>query len=103
MATRAAALELGEHGIRVNAVSPGFIAVDSACNPVTPEYAATVSRSPLGRPGTPADIAGAVRWIAGPDAAWVTGEVLRIDGGSNAGAGHLPRLWPPTVEKGHSE
>ncbi|MFE2938107.1 SDR family NAD(P)-dependent oxidoreductase [Streptomyces sp. NPDC059255] len=95
MATRAAALELGPHGIRVNAVSPGFIGVDSACNPVTDEYAAAVSVNPLGRPGTPADIARAVVWIAGPDASWVTGEILRVDGGSGTGATHLPRLWPP--------
>jgi len=95
MATRAAALELGPHGIRVNAVSPGFVAVDSACNPVAPEYAAAVSANPLGRAGTPADIARAVRWIAGPEAEWITGEVLRVDGGSGTGAGHLPRLWPP--------
>ncbi|MFE3738993.1 SDR family NAD(P)-dependent oxidoreductase [Streptomyces sp. NPDC059134] len=95
MATRAAALELGPHGIRVNAVSPGFIGVDSACNPVTDEYAAAVSVNPLGRPGTPADVARAVVWIAGPDASWVTGEILRVDGGSATGATHLPRLWPP--------
>ncbi|MFE2375842.1 SDR family NAD(P)-dependent oxidoreductase [Streptomyces sp. NPDC059398] len=95
MATRAAALELGPHGIRVNAVSPGFVGVDSTCNPVTDEYAAAVSVNPLGRPGTPADIARAVVWIAGPDASWVTGEILRVDGGSGTGATHLPRLWPP--------
>ncbi len=100
MATRAAALELGPHGIRVNAVSPGFVPVDSSCNPVAPEYAAAVSANPLGRPGTPADIARAVRWIAGPDAAWITGEVLRVDGGSGTGASHLPRLWPPDPAPG---
>ncbi|WP_327294170.1 SDR family NAD(P)-dependent oxidoreductase [Streptomyces sp. NBC_01197] len=95
MATRAAALELGPHGIRVNAVSPGFIGVDSTCNPVTDEYATAVSVNPLGRPGSPADIARAVVWIAGPDASWVTGEILRVDGGSGTGATHLPRLGPP--------
>ncbi|WP_016908707.1 SDR family NAD(P)-dependent oxidoreductase [Streptomyces xiaopingdaonensis] len=95
MATRAAALELGPHGIRVNAVSPGFVPVASEVNPVAPEYAEAVSVNPLGRAGTPDDVARAVRWIAGPDAAWVTGEVLRVDGGSAAGACGLPRLWPP--------
>ncbi|SCK27094.1 NAD(P)-dependent dehydrogenase, short-chain alcohol dehydrogenase family [Streptomyces sp. WMMB 714] len=103
MATRAAALELGPHGIRVNAVSPGFVPVDSSCNPVAPEYAAAVSANPLGRPGTPADIARAVRWIAGPDAAWITGEVLRVDGGSGTGASHLPRLWPPDPAPGGAQ
>lgn len=95
MATRAAALELGPYGIRVNAVSPGFVAVDSARNPVSEEYAAAVSVNPLGRAGVPADIARAVRWIAGPEASWVTGEILRVDGGSGTGATRLPHLWPP--------
>ncbi|MEV7422391.1 SDR family oxidoreductase [Streptomyces sp. NPDC091212] len=95
MATRAAALELGPHGIRVNAVSPGFVPVDSDCNPVAPGYAAAIGANPLGRPGTPRDIARAVHWIAGPDASWITGEILRVDGGSSTGALHLPRIWPP--------
>ncbi|NLU74463.1 SDR family oxidoreductase [Streptomyces sp. HNM0575] len=102
MATRAAALELGPHGIRVNAVSPGFVPVASDCNPVAPEYAAAVSDNPLGRPGTPRDVARAVRWIAGEDAAWITGEILRVDGGSAAGAGRLPRLWPPAGHPAHA-
>ncbi|MDI2030333.1 SDR family oxidoreductase [Saccharopolyspora sp. TS4A08] len=97
MATRAAALELGERGIRVNAVSPGFVAVDSDCNPVAEDYAAAVSVNPLGRPGVPADVARAVRWLAGDNASWITGEILRVDGGSAAGAAHLPRLWPHPV------
>ncbi|MET7508375.1 SDR family oxidoreductase [Streptomyces albidoflavus] len=97
MATRAAALELGAHGIRVNAVSPGFVPVDSACNPVSEEYAAAIGANPLGRPGTPEDIARAVCWIAGPEAAWITGEILRVDGGSSTGALHLPRIWPPAT------
>ncbi|MGC5561728.1 SDR family NAD(P)-dependent oxidoreductase [Streptomyces sp. FR-108] len=95
MATRAAALELGEHGIRVNAVSPGFVQVSSDCNPVSAEYAAAIGGNPLGRPGSPEDIARAVCWIAGPDASWITGEVLRVDGGSSTGALHLPRIWQP--------
>ncbi|WAP60507.1 SDR family NAD(P)-dependent oxidoreductase [Streptomyces sp. S465] len=93
MATRAAALELGGHAIRVNAVSPGFVLVDSDCNPVSAEYAKAISVNPLGRPGTPEDIARAVCWLAGPDASWITGEVLRVDGGSSTGALHLPRIW----------
>ncbi|WP_413760635.1 SDR family NAD(P)-dependent oxidoreductase [Streptomyces sp. MMBL 11-3] len=95
MATRAAALELGGHGIRVNAVSPGFVQVSSDCNPVSAEYAAAIGANPLGRPGSPRDIARAVCWIAGPDASWITGEVLRVDGGSSTGALHLPRIWQP--------
>ncbi|MFC8007082.1 SDR family NAD(P)-dependent oxidoreductase [Streptomyces olivaceus] len=93
MATRAAALELGSQGLRVNAVSPGFVLVDSDCNPVSAEYAEAIGANPLGRPGTPEDIARAVCWLAGPEASWVTGEVLRVDGGSSTGAHHLPRIW----------
>ncbi|MEU5364049.1 SDR family oxidoreductase [Streptomyces sp. NPDC005925] len=93
MATRAAALELGGHAIRVNAVSPGFVLVDSDCNPVSAEYARAIGVNPLGRPGTPADIARAVCWLAGPEASWITGEILRVDGGSSTGALHLPRIW----------
>ncbi|MFJ6902996.1 SDR family NAD(P)-dependent oxidoreductase [Streptomyces griseoluteus] len=92
MATRAAALELGADGIRVNAVSPGFVPVDSSINPVAPEYAAAISVNPLGRPGTPSDVAEAVFWLSSLEASWVTGEILRVDGGSNAGTLHLPRI-----------
>jgi NAD(P)-dependent dehydrogenase (short-subunit alcohol dehydrogenase family) len=97
MATRAAALELGADGIRVNAVSPGFVPVDSRINPVSPEYAAAISVNPLGRAGTPSDIAEAVYWLSTPKAAWITGEVLRVDGGSSAGTLHLPR-----IQEGHT-
>ncbi|AIJ24383.1 SDR family NAD(P)-dependent oxidoreductase [Amycolatopsis methanolica] len=93
MLTKACAVELGPHGIRVNAVSPGFVTVDSAANPVTEEYAAAVSVNPLGRRGRPADIAEAVHWLAGEQAAWITGAVLRVDGGSTAGAPGLPLHW----------
>ncbi|TCK62893.1 SDR family oxidoreductase [Curtobacterium sp. PhB136] len=91
MVTRASALELGAAGIRVNAVSPGFVVVDSAVNRVSDEYAAAVSPNPLGRPGEPSDIAKAVVWLADPEqSGWVTGTVLRVDGGSSTGAHTLP-------------
>lgn len=96
-ATRASALELGRHGIRVNAVSPGFVTVDSSVNPVTDEYADAVGDNPLGRRGSPADIARAVAWIAGNEAGWITGEVLRVDGGSSTGAWNLPEHWTATT------
>ncbi|WP_420367477.1 SDR family NAD(P)-dependent oxidoreductase [Curtobacterium sp. L1-20] len=91
MVTRASALELGAAGIRVNAVAPGFVVVDSAVNPVSDDYAAAVSPNPLGRPGKPSDIAKAVVWLADPEqSGWVTGTVLRVDGGSSTGAHTLP-------------
>lgn len=100
MATRASALELGPHGIRVNAVAPGFVTVNSDANPVTEEYAAAVSGNPLGRRGEPDDIARAVVWLAGPEAEWITGETLRVDGGSSAGAMNLPLHWPANAAAG---
>ncbi|MFI5612799.1 SDR family NAD(P)-dependent oxidoreductase [Amycolatopsis sp. NPDC051903] len=93
MATKACAVELGPHGIRVNAVSPGFVTVDSEANPVTEAYAAAVSVNPLGRRGAPGEIADAVFWLAGPEAGWITGSILRVDGGSTAGAAGLPLHW----------
>ncbi|MER6980381.1 SDR family NAD(P)-dependent oxidoreductase [Streptomyces carpinensis] len=93
MSTKACALELGTHGIRVNAVSPGFVQVDSTANPVTQEYAAAVSPNPLGRIGLPGDLLGAVRFLLSGDANWITGAVLDVDGGSAAGTTELPLHW----------
>ncbi|WP_432564626.1 SDR family NAD(P)-dependent oxidoreductase [Kineococcus sp. SYSU DK003] len=95
--TRSAALELGPAGIRVNAVAPGFVTVDSAANPVTEEYAAAVSANPLGRRGEPADISRAVRWLISDEAEWITGTVLRVDGGGSAGTNALPLHWNGTT------
>lgn len=98
MVTKACAVELGGSGIRVNAVSPGFVTVDSAANPVTEVYAAAVSVNPLGRRGKPREIADAAFWLAGPEAGWITGAVLRVDGGSTAGAVGLPLHWEGETE-----
>jgi 3-oxoacyl-[acyl-carrier protein] reductase len=98
MLTRSCAVEFGPLGIRVNAVSPGFVTVDSPVNPVTDDYAAAVSVNPLGRPGEPSDIAYAVRWVAGNEASWMNGSVVRLDGGASAGTTALPRHWPSLSE-----
>lgn len=97
MLTSSAALELGPHGIRVNAVAPGFIPVASDVNPVTDEYSSIVSTNPLGRPGSARDIAQAVAWLAGPDTSWMTGTILRVDGGSSTGSHTLPHSWHETL------
>jgi len=81
MLTKAMALELGPHGIRVNAVAPGFIR--TAMNPMTdPEeerrFAAQV---PLGRVEGPEVIADAIVWLASDEARYVDGETLFVDGG----------------------
>jgi len=100
MVTRASALELGAAGIRVNAVAPGFVVVDSEVNRVSDEYAAAVSPNPLGRPGDPSDIAKAVVWLADPEqSGWVTGTILRVDGGSSTGAHALPLSSSTTREE----
>jgi len=90
MATKACAVELAGRGIRVNAVAPGFVEVDSPVNPVTAAYAAAVSANPIGRAGRPAEVADAVVWLAGDEAGFVTGAVLRVDGGATAGTAELP-------------
>ena len=96
MVTKSCALELGPMGIRVNAVAPGFVVVDSELNRLTDDYVSKVSANPLGRKGRPDDIARAVLWLASPAAEWITGEILRVDGGSAAGALNLPVHWPDT-------
>ncbi|OZM76292.1 SDR family NAD(P)-dependent oxidoreductase [Pseudonocardia sp. MH-G8] len=97
MATKACAVELAAQGVRVNAVAPGFVEVASPVNPVTEEYAAAVAVNPLGRPGQPDEIAAAVVRLAGDDARFVTGAVLRVDGGATAGTTALPIHHPTTT------
>lgn len=81
--TRAAAASYAGRGLRVNAVAPGL--VDTAmAEPVTSTPAAlkaSESMHPLGRIGTPADVASAVAWLLDPAQSWVTGQVLSVDGG----------------------
>jgi len=86
MVTRAAALDLAEHGIRVNAVAPGQIATEfiEGWTEAASEGASRdefVKPVPLGRAGTPADLAGAYLYLASEDASYVTGELLFVDGG----------------------
>ena len=81
MLTKGMAVELGRHGIRVNCIGPGWIR--TGMNPLTDE--ARVSRIlegvPLGRIGTPYDVAGAALFLASDDAAYVTGTIIFVDGG----------------------
>jgi NAD(P)-dependent dehydrogenase (short-subunit alcohol dehydrogenase family) len=83
--TRALALELGPHGIRVNTVNPGWIEVERTKEVLADEERQHVeSLHPLGRIGRPADVAGTVAFLASDDAAFVTGASLLVDGGRSA-------------------
>lgn len=78
------AVQWGHRGIRANAISPGVIATDFA-RPITQDTAAAAARlakTPLGRFGAPAEVAGAVVWLASPAGAFVTGQNIVIDGGT---------------------
>jgi 3-oxoacyl-[acyl-carrier protein] reductase len=79
--TKSLAKELGSRGIRVNAIAPGYIA--TALTDALPEPArdAILEQTPLGRLGEPADVARAVRFLVSDAAAFVTGDVLAVDGG----------------------
>ena len=84
--TRAAALELGAYGIRVNAVSPGLITREGIREGFAEGVAAWERNAPLARMGQPDDIADACLFLASRAARWVTGVNVRVDGGMNVRA-----------------
>lgn len=95
MFTKVLAMELAAHRITVNAIAPGFITVERGINAISEEYARTlVSNIPLGRAGTPDDVARAALFLASPLAEWITGDVLAVDGGSSTGRTYLPFSTP---------
>ena len=80
-----AADELGGIGIRVNGIRPGIVESELVAGiadpgPVLEDYLACI---PLARVGAPAEVAEAVRFLAGPESAWMTGEVINVDGGQH--------------------
>jgi 3-oxoacyl-[acyl-carrier protein] reductase len=79
--TKSLARELGNRGVRANVVAPGY--VTTRLTDVLPDEAkaAMLANTPLGRLGDPGDVAGAVRFLCSDEAAFITGEVLLVDGG----------------------
>jgi NAD(P)-dependent dehydrogenase (short-subunit alcohol dehydrogenase family) len=96
--TRTAALELGESGIRVNCVCPGSIVTPIFLRgiPLSEEeakqalgtVAAMMKKNPLGRAGTPEDVADVALWLASEDSGYVTGQAIVVDGGLTSG-----KMW----------
>lgn len=79
--TKSAAKELGSRGITVNAVAPGFIETDMTRALSEEVRKAYLQAIPLGRPGQPEDVARVVGFLASDDAAYITGQVIQVDGG----------------------
>jgi 3-oxoacyl-[acyl-carrier protein] reductase len=79
--TKSLARELGSRGIRANVVAPGYVSTRLTNELPEELQQAMLAQTPLGRFGDPEDIAGAVRFLASDAAAFVTGEVLLVDGG----------------------
>jgi 3-oxoacyl-[acyl-carrier protein] reductase len=79
--TKAAARELASRGITVNAVAPGFVLTELTQDLPEALQAQITERTPLGRFGTPQEIADAVAFLVSDEAAYITGQVLAVDGG----------------------
>lgn len=88
--THSMALELGPRGVRVNVVHPGFVETPMTASAPDAFRLASVDATPLGRTGTPAEVASVVTFLLGDAAAYVTGAEISVDGGAASQAGAKP-------------
>jgi len=79
--TKTAAKELASRQITVNAIAPGFIETDMTASLPGPVQSAIISQIPMGRTGTPGDVARVAVFLASDDAAYITGQVIHVNGG----------------------
>ncbi|MEM1332652.1 MAG: SDR family NAD(P)-dependent oxidoreductase [Actinomycetota bacterium] len=94
MLVRQVADEFGVDGVRANAVRPSLVPTDATAglmtsNEIVDDY---LDQMPIGRAGTPDEVAGLVRFLCGPESGWITGECIGIDGGHHLRRG--PRIDP---------
>jgi 3-oxoacyl-[acyl-carrier protein] reductase len=79
--TKSAARELAPRGITVNAIAPGFIETEMTAGLPEKDRAGILTQIPAGRAGTPADVTGVAVFLASPEAAYITGQVIHVNGG----------------------
>jgi NAD(P)-dependent dehydrogenase (short-subunit alcohol dehydrogenase family) len=93
MLTKVSAAELGPHGIRVNAVAPGLV-VDEVITEAQPEtnryVAAMLAATPLGRTGSPDEVADTVAFLLSERSRYTTGAIVEVTGGAHVGRTHMP-------------
>lgn len=99
--TRLAAIEFASRGITVNCVCPGTIRTPAVTEiPDNPEIPFAEQRTPLGRLGEPEEIAAAFHFLASPEASYITGAILSVDGGIGAGWERYDTVPPANVVDG---
>lgn len=87
------AIELGQYGIRVNAIAPGLVldnVITEESEDLHPYVNLTLKGTPIGRTGSPYDIAEAAAFLACDRSAWTTGAILEVTGGTHTGRTHMP-------------